>query len=54
MPKFWMDRRGVTSLEYGLLAAALALSLIAALRVLASQLGTVVTQLLATHAGGSG
>jgi Flp pilus assembly pilin Flp len=51
MPKVWMDRRGVTSLEYGLLAGALALSLIAALRVLASQLGAVVTQMLAAHSG---
>jgi pilus assembly protein Flp/PilA len=54
MPKFWMDRRGVTSLEYGLLAGALALSLIAALRVLAGELGTVISQMLASHSGGSG
>jgi Flp pilus assembly pilin Flp len=51
MPKFWTDRRGVSSLEYSLLAGALALSLVAALRVLASQLGAALSQLFATHGG---
>jgi Flp pilus assembly pilin Flp len=47
MRKMLSDRRGVTSIEYGLLAAALAMALLAVLRMPAESLGQVFA-----HMGG--
>ena len=54
MRKFATDRRGVTSLEYALLAAALAVVLLQVLQVPAQSIGDVVTSLLASTGGASG
>ena len=56
MPKLLTDRRGVTSIEYALLAASIALVLFEVLQVPAEALGSVFVQLFegfGSHGSGS-
>ena len=54
MPRLFTDRRAVTSLEYALLAGAIALVLFEVLQAPANALGALLTQLFSGPGGHGG
>lgn len=48
MKRFWKDERGATALEYGLLAALVAIGIVGAARALGSQISATFNSVATT------
>jgi Flp pilus assembly protein, pilin Flp len=56
--RFWADEEGVTAIEYGLIAALIAVVIIASVKIVGTQLdatfGKIGTELTTANGGGAG
>ncbi|MBX7499907.1 MULTISPECIES: Flp family type IVb pilin [Qipengyuania] len=53
LKKFWNDERGATAIEYGLIAALIAVAAITALQSLGGQLSTTFNKVSTTMSSGN-